>query len=316
VASNFVVEGQSYTVWIANDTAGADAYRLAIDLDGDGLLNGARTVFVTKGGLELTFDDAAQTDFAVTCGAPASVEMSYQIDAAQFDDDTGESFSWSVTNVTGNEVTLSVSQANYAGPNDDGNASSGGSWDDFDIISDDENDDYDRGLTDYGVTIDYYNPSGSNDANELTLSVPETQVGAQVFVVAGVTSRSEGGAGSVMRDKVNPIAVGMAVLDVDAPALGDENLIIVGGPAINTVAAEFLGNPEDPAEGFEPGKAMISAKDYDDTVAILVAGYEAQETLGASYVLADYATYLADVEGGEVEVVASDLSDLSVMSVE
>ncbi|MBR9702931.1 hypothetical protein GOV10_02765, partial [Candidatus Woesearchaeota archaeon] len=87
-------------------------------------------------------------------------------------------------------------------------------------------------------------------------------------------------------------------------------------PAINTAAAEFLGNPADPAEGFEPGKAMIAAMDFDDTVAILVAGYEAQETLGASYVLADYAIYLADVEGGEVEVVASDLSDLQVTSVE
>lgn len=312
VANNFVVEGQTYKVWIANATG----YALAIDLNGDGNLTAQEVGFTAKGGAVLDFGNATQV--AGTKAITGTVNlMNMSIPGGQFDESTAsraEAFWWTISQRTNNQVGLATARANWYGPN--GGSSSSNDWSYFDVISDDAHNEYDRALLDFGALVEYHNPTGSDEAEELTISMPETQVGAQVFVVAGVTSSSEGSAGSVMRDVVNPIAVGMAVLDVDAPALGDENLIIVGGPAINTVAAEFLGNPEDPAEGFEPGKAMISAMEYGNNVAILVAGYEAQETLGASYVLADYATYLADVEGSEVEVVASDLSDLQVMTVD
>jgi len=314
VASNFVVEGQTYKVWVRN----ASGYALAIDLNGDGNLSASTEVgFTVKGGAVIDFANGTQTAGAKAITGTVDL-MNMSIPGSQFDESSAtfaEAFWWTISQRTNDQVGLTTSASNWYGPNGQ-HTSSSNDWNYFDVISDDSNDEYDRALLDYGAMVEYHNPTGSDEAEELTISMPETQVGAQVFIVAGVTERSEGGAGSVMRDIVNPISVGMAVLDVDAPALGEENLIIVGGPAINTAAAEFLGNPVDPAEGFEPGKAMISAKDYGDKVAILVAGYEAQETLGASYVLADYSTYLADVDGSEVEVVASDLSDLQVMSVE
>lgn len=311
VASNFVVEGQTYTVWVKNDTAGNDAYALAVDLTGDGNLTGEEVGFVVRGGGVLDLGVQAQSSLDNGQVDASSITMNVSIPGNQFDDSTAtfaESFWWTITNASNSRVNLAVSGNNHNPANAGSNE-----WDDFDIINDDSADDYDRGLLDYGAMIEYYNPSGSDDAEDLRIDFPSQQVGAQVFVVAGTVERS--GSGGVVRDVVNPIAVGLAVLDVDADGLlGNENLIIVGGPCANMVASEFLGNPADCAEGFEPGKAMISAQEMGDSVAILVAGYEAQETLGASYVLADYGTYLADVEGSEVEVVATDLSDLQVSS--
>ena len=163
-------------------------------------------------------------------------------------------------------------------------------------------------MTDWGIFIKKYSPSGSSDPDEFTVEIPNEQRSAQVFVTLGSVTQVAGGSGTA--DQINPIAVGLAVLDKDAPALGTENLIVVGGPCANTVAAELLGNPEACAEGFEAGKAVIRAWDQGDTVAILVAGYEAMETQGASKVLAAYKDY--SLSGSEVEVVVADLNSISV----
>lgn len=315
VANNFVVEGQTYKVWIENQSTGATPWSLAIDLNGDGNITGAEVGFTANGGGVL---DLGTQVANVSSLVGSDVVMNLTIPSDQFDDASStnaESFAWRINVSTqANEVTLNIPSGFWLAPNGD-TAATGDEFDDAKVINDDNDDDYDRVMLDYGALVEFYNPSGTNDAEELSITMPDSQVGAQVFIVAGVTERNAGAAGSIQRDVVNPISVGMAVLDSDADGmLGSENLIIVGGPCANSVASEFLGNPANCAEGFEPGKAMISAQEFGDTVAILVAGYEAQETLGASYVLADYATYLADVQGSEVEVVATDLSDLQVSS--
>jgi hypothetical protein len=310
-ASNFVVEGNTYQVWVGPSAGG---YDLAIDLNGD-TDPGDMVTFTVLGGGYITFDDGAQAAPAGDISAvSADVVMALTTPSNQFDDSAsgGDDMNWTIdmTGLTEQvDLTISGGETYYDGPHEGTDV-----WDDYDLVNDNNDDDYDRGLTDYGAIVELYNPTGSNEADELSILYPEAQVGAQVFVVAGVTERSESSGGAIMTDMVNPIAIGLAVLDKDAPVMGSENLIIVGGPCANTAAASFLGNPANCAEGFEPGKAMIVAKETSGKVAILVAGYESQETLGASYVLADYGTYLADVAGSEVEVVASDLSDLQVMS--
>jgi hypothetical protein len=171
-------------------------------------------------------------------------------------------------------------------------------------------------LTDYGVIIkgagENDGPEDAMDDDELYFLVPEERPQAElVFRGPGTTVATTGDAVSY---QVNPIAVGMAVLDGDAPTLGSEPLLVVGGPVVNTFAAELLGNPtpEQIAELFMPGKAMI--KLYDDQNAILVAGYDPEETMGAAYVLADYEDY--DLTGTEVEVVVPSLSSITVNPVE
>jgi hypothetical protein len=167
-----------------------------------------------------------------------------------------------------------------------------------------------KGMSDFGVSILENVPNSGNNPNSLTLGYPAVQRFPQVFVVGGTTTSSTSTSGNTI-DVVNPIAVGLAILDRDAQGMiGKENLIVVGGPCANTIAAALLDNPANCGEGFEPGKAMIKAWDKTGTVAILVAGYEAQDTLGASRVLAAYKDY--SLSGSEVEVVVADLNSIQV----
>ncbi len=58
---------------------------------------------------------------------------------------------------------------------------------------------------------------------------------------------------------------------------------------------------------------MAKIKLYEDQNALLVAGYGPQDTLGASYVLADHEDY--NLQGDEVEVSVASLDSISVSPV-
>ncbi|MCM2326169.1 MAG: S-layer protein, partial [Candidatus Woesearchaeota archaeon] len=144
-----------------------------------------------------------------------------------------------------------------------------------------------------------------------TMQHPEEDAFAEIFVTpltATVSSTSSGGDAF----NVHPFEVGLAVLDTDAESMS-KNMVIVGGPCANTIAAEVMSNPADCAAGFEEGKAMVKYFTRSGKAALLVAGYSAKDTRGASYVLADYGKY--GLEGDEVEVVSTNLADLKVNKV-
>ena len=283
------VGGTSYTVEV-NDTDLRDA-PLFVDLNADNVFTDNAAVSVTTwGGLVISWD--ANKNFQ-------ALMTESQFDTSGVD----EKFNWTVS-ASGEDLDLDFNESKYVGPLSSGTGAVRGFQ--FDEIESDS--EKSVGMTDYGILITETNPDTSSDPNTLTLSVPSGQRFAQVFVTLGDVTASAGGAGSAQR--VNPIAVGLAVLDSNAPAIGSDNLIVVGGPCANTVAAELLGNPEQCGADFEPGKAVIKSWDKNGKVAILVAGYEATETLGASRVLAAYSTY--DLKGTEVEVVVADLNSISV----
>jgi len=300
-----IVAGKSHWFWIGNESAAAaEDYALAMDLDGNAGLDSGEVFVVVRGGgiLDLGTQDFSTCNTSVNCTlrSPLATDtiLNLSTPADNYDESTDTGINYlivEISNVTGqDEVDLDVTEPNLY------------EWH--------EDDDYDFGMTTYGVFVQEYNPTG-DEANEATIEYPLVQRGGQVFVTAGTVEVHEGAAGGggvVPTTDVNPIAVGLAVLDTNAPAVGSENIISVGGPCANTVSAELMGNPENCAEGFEPGKAVI--KMFDDQNAVLVAGYEAQETLGASYVLADYEDY--DLSGTEVEVVVADLNTITVNPVE
>ncbi len=162
----------------------------------------------------------------------------------------------------------------------------------------------------YAVTkIGSYIMTDEDDHETFEMWIPSEEVDYKLFL-------SEMDSSSVVSSSadayvVNPVSLGLAVTDADA-VLGSEPYIVVGGPAINSVAAELMGNPtqDQITETFSEGKAMI--KWYDEHSAMLVAGYSAQDTLGAAYVVSDYSNY--DLSGEEVEVVVTSLDDISVVS--
>jgi hypothetical protein len=152
-------------------------------------------------------------------------------------------------------------------------------------------------------------PEDLMEGTTFELYVPDEKQYATVVVKTTGSSVSAGSAGGVSYS-VNPTGLGLGVLDTDAPALGSKPMIVVGGPAVNSVAADLMGQPttEELLETFSAGKAII--RWYDEDQALLVAGWEALETQGASNVVADYENY--DFEGEELEVLVTDLNSITV----
>jgi hypothetical protein len=296
-----IVDGASHDFYIGDDNADAnEKYALAMDLDGAGGIDNGEIMAVARGGAIIDFGTQAYSNLSNVPGPDAlsaAVDINISTPASQFDESADGPAS---IIVRVNESGTDQMTASVVSPT---------------LLDDPEDDDWARAYTTYGTLVERYVPTSSTGIPEVTIWYPLAMRGAQVFLTAGTVEVHEGSTtagGAITTTTVNPIAVGLAVLDTDAPALGSENMIVVGGPCVNTVAAALMGNPATCTEGFTPGKAVI--KLFADKNALLVAGYSAQDTLGACYVLSDYAKY--DLTGSEVEVVVADLNTISVNAVE
>jgi len=170
--------------------------------------------------------------------------------------------------------------------------------------------DYDY-LTESGVL--FMDPQSQLDSGQpLVFYVPTNQQKGTIVVKSTGTTVSQAADDSGAY-QVNMIPTGLAILDSEAAdLLGEENLIVVGGPYVNSIAATLMGDPTPDQINamFEPGKAKI--KLFEDQNAILVAGYSAQDTTGAARVLATYFEPDYALSGDEVEVVVPNLDELSV----
>jgi len=94
------------------------------------------------------------------------------------------------------------------------------------------------------------------------------------------------------------------------------NAIVVGGPCVNSVAAELMGNPAECTDGFTQGSAMIKLFDQSGSnVAMLVAGYSADDTRRAATAVHKFRSY-SGFKGSEVKVSGTSMSDISVTSVQ
>jgi hypothetical protein len=313
---------QTYKINVSSTTGSQP--NLSIDLDADGtysdsvkvityggvIINLAQNVYLssdvntTLTGVNIStavgngkrISDAA----GFTAGA-GFVQIGAQILAKKFDTPgIDETFNWTIRQ-SSDRIDLTMGIGEYRGPlsTDTSNINTG-----FIFTADSANSQHTTGITDYGIFIDKYTPA--DHPSELKLSIPQTQRYTQLFVSTGEVIHGK----PAPAEKVNPIAVGIALLDKNAPAIGSTNMIVIGGPCVNTVAATLLGSPQDCSEGFEPGKAVIRAWEKEGKVAILVAGYDADDTLGASRVLATYKSY--HLEGEEVTFSVDDLSSIQV----
>lgn len=159
------------------------------------------------------------------------------------------------------------------------------------------------GVTGFGT---YVTHDTDSDITELKYYYEITSYGVYL-APTGATTTTTGGD---TYQRVVPIAVGAAVLDTEVTDYTAQNLIVVGGPCANSVAATLMGNPADCAAGFEQGKAIIKLYEQNGHVAILVAGYSGMDTRRASRVLAQYSKYA--LSGTEMVVVGTSLTDITV----
>jgi hypothetical protein len=243
---------------------------------------------VTKEGMVVTWSYAAN----LTAANATDTTISFAEDAEDLDEASASTLSVMVEPDATDDIVLATATGTYHEASDtDGNNR--------------------YGISDYGT---WFNEERDNNGDYMKVYYSGTETDYNVFlngpdaVVVTSGASSDGTAYNV-----NEFVVGqIAVYDSDAMSLlGKKPLIVVGGPCVNTVAMDLMGNPEVCWEGFTEGKAII--KSFSAEQAILVAGYSGEDTTGAARVLADYKKY--DLTGDEVEVIVTDLNNLEVNAV-
>jgi S-layer protein (TIGR01564 family) len=156
----------------------------------------------------------------------------------------------------------------------------------------------DNYLTDYGVIIETPEDNLDNgDYGKLVLQVPDDQLTVDIAFAA---SEAVGGSSNLVTKTPVPIT-NVAVLDTETE-VGETNLIVIGGPCANSIANSLMANAVC-NEGFSQGKGLIKMWETGDFMAVLVAGYEAADTLAAVDVLVHYDDYVEEFTGNsEVEI--------------
>ncbi|MEM4330820.1 MAG: hypothetical protein QW273_02320 [Candidatus Pacearchaeota archaeon] len=120
--------------------------------------------------------------------------------------------------------------------------------------------------------------SGDEYSFEMEYFGKEVPATVKVVVGASTTTSTEG------TTEVNS----MIVKDNEASKMAGKNLIVVGGPCINALAAELLetgkvcGADFTTKTGIKAGEFLIQSVSKDGKVALVVAGYEAADTTNAA----------------------------------
>jgi hypothetical protein len=155
-----------------------------------------------------------------------------------------------------------------------------------------------------GVLMTKTAPSGSPP--EFDWSSPDKAREVSAYVTSGSTQTVSSASGDLM-----PVTVVDATkLDSEIASVDAQNLIVVGGPCVNSVSAELLGSPSDCTEGFTPGRARVKLFEHaNGNMAMLVAGFSGQDTRLAGRVLAHRS---GELTGMEVEIEGTTFSDATI----
>jgi len=157
---------------------------------------------------------------------------------------------------------------------------------------------------------------GNLDTANIDLVIGEARYG-EAFVSA-VDAIIMGGAGAVSQQPVVSEISSVPVVKLDTEvgaAKTAQPVILVGGPAINRLTAEALGldfptyGSQLPASvGLTEGTGILHLVENafgGQHVALIVAGWEAQNTRDAANVLKDYTAYRTQLVGSAVRVTSS-----------
>ncbi|MCK5282585.1 MAG: hypothetical protein KAK00_04205 [Nanoarchaeota archaeon] len=170
-----------------------------------------------------------------------------------------------------------------------------------------------QGYTKWGTFLER---DTNGDQDEWTITIPEEEAKAEVYITAGVTSISTGDAVSGDAVIINKIDVGATKLASEIAGLEtSQNLIIVGGPCANAaVEAASADFPTCSGWSLEPGEALIQVVEQEDgSVALLVAGTTASDTRTATGVLAE-ATKLQELADDVTKQLVTVVSGQEVLT--
>ncbi len=271
--------GYSFDVKNASDTALADDWTIFVEMNDDG---------DTLEGTNVLIEDYFGAQFTVALGglgnSTTEDQLNVTIETPNTDDYDTEAPMPLVLRVTSdNNIEVSSSLGAPSGTTNS-------------LLKPEGESDVAYGYTTMGGKVTWKTPSSAPET--LEYGYPKSQVLPQVYVTSGaVTSTSSAG------------GVATAVAVVDATKLDSEiadataqNLLVIGGPCVNSVAASLLGNPATCTEGFTAGKARIKLFENSGKVAMLVAGYTGEDTRTAGRIVANTPEKLTALGGMEVEI--------------
>ena len=175
------------------------------------------------------------------------------------------------------------------------------------LVSDPDDSDLQYARSRYGELYTVSASGNSGGPSKYTVDIPSSQAEVMFYVSSGsvtsATSSTTDGSLSSVR------VVDATKLDSEVSSVSSQNLIVVGGPCVNTVAAELMGNPSDCTEGYSAGVASVKLFENGDSVAMLVAGYSGDDTRLAGQVLAHR---YDELSGDAVEIEGTTYSDASI----
>lgn len=171
------------------------------------------------------------------------------------------------------------------------------------LTSPDDDDDNSYAYSVNGAWVQLSSPTGGTSSDSVIIQWPHKLRSPLVYVTSGAVSSASAAGG----DMKAVTFVDATKLDSEVADVKAQNLIAVGGPCVNTVAAELLGNPSDCTEGFTPGKARVKLFEHaNGNVAMLVAGYSGADTRLAGKVIANRA---GELSGKEMVVEGTTYAD-------
>ncbi len=276
--------GYSFIVQNASSTL-SDDFALNIDYTGEGTIgDGVNATFVDSYGSQWAFTDTTGLNGTDVPGQNWLMITQTTPNADDYDNVLPSTVIANITASSDPEVRLAVTGVTLKTPDGKTEVS--------------------YGYTSMGTFITLQSPS--SDPQELTLSYPDKQRLPQVFFTSGAVTTGASASGDL-----TPVTVVDATkLDSEVASASAQNLVVVGGPCVNSVAAELLGNPATCTEGFMPGKARVKLfSQANGNVALLVAGYSGADTRLAGKVVAHR---WAELRGMEVEVEGTTYSDATI----
>ena len=276
---------------VINATVNGGGILVFAQLTGNGTSTDFRTATADGGFMSSTGPNADLQDFGVWNNNPVgnrtledfgytNVTMRLLTLSEDFDENTpsrlqiGSSFSasneqsdWTIVTRTGSRIGIDSSTF----------TSNGG----LTLQQPDEDDDNYYGMTDYGVYFNLFDPEGTDNAETLTVEYPLRQRGVRTFITMGDISTTRSTAGEVC-----------TVADIDLNTMFDDevtdptmyNLLLVGGPCINSAVGliDEFATCDEFRQQYQAGQAVVQLAANGDKVALLIAGYNAEDTLAAS----------------------------------
>ena len=166
------------------------------------------------------------------------------------------------------------------------------------MLKKDDDSQYDyRARTSYGTYLEQY----QKDDGDLTIYFPSEPVYAELVIAA--TEAVTGTMGTLT-----------PVLETEVSDVKAQNLILVGGPCANGLTAQFTGESKtfpDCNTNYNAGEAMLKLFSNGDKVALVVAGYSADDTKRAAVALGKGSS-LPSKQSAKVTGTSLELSEITV----